>query len=49
MQIKFIAKKLKEANEYVNLLNPPIKEETKKKTPTKNSHIFKKILNLLFK
>ncbi|CAA6814299.1 MAG: Unknown protein [uncultured Sulfurovum sp.] len=48
MQINFKAKKLKEANNYVDLLRPPkianIKREKKKTKP-----LIKRILNFLFK
>ncbi len=46
MQIKFEAKKLKEANEYVDLLEPK-KRKNKKKKKIKYSFI-KKIFDFLF-
>jgi len=46
MQINFKAKKLKEANEYVNLLNPPIVKKIKKE---KRSSFFQKIFKKLFR
>jgi len=45
MQINFEAKKLKEANEYVNLLNPP-KQIIKAK---EQISLLKKIVRFLFK
>ena len=49
MQIKFEAKKLKEANKYVNLLNPP-KIKMPKIVKTKNNDsLLKKLFKLLFK
>ena len=47
MQIKFEAKKLKEANEYVNLLEPN-KEKSIRKKEKKNAFI-KKVFNFLFR
>ena len=49
MQIKFEAKKLKEANEYVNLLNPPKIKMPKVIEHTNNKSFFKKIFKILFK
>ena len=46
MQIKFEAKKLKEANEYVNLLKP--KKIKKKQKKRKKSSFFKRIFDFLF-
>jgi len=46
MQIKFEAKKLKEANEYVNLLEP--KKRKKKQKKLKKSSFFKRIFDFLF-
>lgn len=46
MQIKFEATKLKEAKEYVNLLQAPKAKEIKKK---EKDSIIKKIFKLLFK
>ena len=47
MQIKFEAKKLKEANEYVNLLELN-KDKNIQKKQKKNSFI-KKVFNFLFR
>jgi hypothetical protein len=47
MQIKFEATKLKEANEYVNLLTPKkIKKEIQKKEKTS---FLKKVFGFLFR
>ncbi len=47
MQIKFEAKKLKEANEYVNLLEPKKIKNIQKNR--KSSSFIKKIFNFLFR
>jgi len=46
MQINFNPKKLKEANEYVDLLKPPVVKEMKKK---KSGSLFQKFFKKLFK
>lgn len=47
MQINFKAKKLQEANKYVDLLNA---SSTKRKTKVKNENsLIKRILNFLFR
>jgi hypothetical protein len=49
MQINFSATKLKEANKYVNLLNPPKIKMPKVLKPKEEVSLLKKIFNLLFK
>jgi hypothetical protein len=49
MQINFSAKKIKEANEYVDLLNPPKIELPKIIKKKKGNLFFKKFFKLLFK
>ena len=47
MQINFKAKKLKEANAYVDLLKPPKSKQLEKEE--KNSSFFQKLFKILFK
>lgn len=47
MQINFEAKKLKEANEYVDLLNPSGEKSIKKNQKIKKESLFKKIFKFL--
>jgi len=49
MQINFKATKLKEANKYVNLLNPPKIKMPKVVKPKEEKSILKKLFQLLFK
>jgi len=49
MQIKFEATKLKEANKYVDLLNPPKIEMPKIVKPKEKKSFLKKLFKLLFK
>jgi hypothetical protein len=49
MQINFSAKKLKEANEYVNLLNPPKIKMPKVVNPKEEKSLLQKLFKLLFK
>jgi len=49
MQINFEAKKLKEANKYVNLLNPPKIKMPKIVKAKNNDSLLKKLFKLLFK
>jgi len=49
MQIDFTAKKLKEANEYVNKLEPTRKKKTIIKAEVKNTSVLKKIIKFLFR
>jgi len=46
MQINFTAKKLKEANEYVNKLEP---SKITVKTEIKKTSVFQKIIKFLFR
>jgi len=46
MQIKFEPKKLKEANEYVDLLEP--KKRKKKQKKQNKSSFFKRVFDFLF-
>jgi len=48
MQIDFNAKKLKEAKEYVNLLNPSQSKEEKPQKKREDS-LLKKLVTFLFK
>ena len=49
MQINFEAKRLKEANEYVDLLNPPKIKIPKIIKHKKETSIIERILKFLFK
>ena len=49
MQIKFEAKKLKEANEYVDLLEPKNKKKILGDKEGKSASLFKRIFGFLFK
>lgn len=49
MQINFFPTKLKEANEYVNLLNPPKIKMPKIVERTEGVSLLKKIFKTLFK
>jgi len=49
MQINFSAKKLKEANKYVDLLNPPKIKMPKVVKPKEKKSFLKKLFKLLFK
>jgi hypothetical protein len=49
MQINFSAKKLKEANKYVDLLNPLKVKMPKVLNPKEEKSFLKKLLKLLFK
>ena len=49
MQIKFEAKKLKEANEYVDLLEPKKKKIISLNQKGKSHSIFKSIFKFIFK
>ena len=49
MQINFSATKLKKANTYVDLLNPPKIKMPKVAQPSEKKSFLKKIFKLLFK
>jgi len=49
MQIKFEAKKLKEANEYVNLLSPKKAKSKHKKKEKNKASLFKRVFGFLFR
>jgi len=49
MQIKFEAKKLKEANEYVSLLKPQKRKKVLGDKEGKSSSLFKRVFRFFFK